>query len=183
MRDKNYQTLPLILVFLLFLSGIWFYLDHSLPSDETVKQEFLKRNSDLENAEIQNVELIFEYAEKETLVDLIKFKKSEIGEILTDEFAMKQGWNFQWQWCSDQTESKCIEKINHKSKIEIYEDARARYLALYSWKNMNKFENRFLIFLVVSLLFLAVSCVQPPEQKPLPVMPRKTQTEKSVSVF
>lgn len=104
---KIVKTLLLIFVFLLLFGGTWFYLEHSLPSDETVKQEFLKRNPDLENVEIKNVELIFEYPEKEVLIYLIKFRKSENGEILNDGFAVKQGWNFQWQWCSDQTERKC----------------------------------------------------------------------------
>lgn len=93
-----------ILVFLLLFGGLWFYLEHSLPSDKTVKQEFFKRNP---NVEITNIELIFEYPEKEVLIYLIKFRKFKSSEILIDEFAIKQRWNFQWYWCSDQTERKC----------------------------------------------------------------------------
>jgi len=72
-----------------------------LPSDSTVKSEFLSKNP---NAEIINTELIFE--QDYVAVYLIKYKEKSGEEVLTSDFALQRK-NLIWQWCDDQTERKC----------------------------------------------------------------------------
>jgi len=72
-----------------------------LPSDTTVKSEFLSKSP---NAEIINIELIFE--QDYVAVYLVKYKKKSGEEILTEDFALQRK-NLVWQWCDDQTERKC----------------------------------------------------------------------------
>jgi hypothetical protein len=104
---KIIKKLLLILVFLLLSGGLWFYLEHSLPSNESVKQEFLKQNSNFEEVEFISVSLIFEQVEKDVLTYLVKFKEPNSNEIKMHGLSVKQDWNFQWSWCDDQTERKC----------------------------------------------------------------------------
>jgi len=104
---KIIKAILAVLVSILFLSGLWFYFEHSLPSENTVIQEFLEQNSDLTNAEIINVELAFEYVEQETLYYLIKLKEPHKSETKLYDFHIKQNQYFQWHWCDDQTERKC----------------------------------------------------------------------------
>lgn len=101
---KVFKTFLVISVILFIISGLWFYIEHSLPNDETVKKEFLAKNP---NSEVVNIELIFDHAPKNVLTYLVKFKEPEKNEILMDDFAIKRHSIFQWHWCSDQTERKC----------------------------------------------------------------------------
>ena len=98
---KKWLIIP---IFILLFGGLFVYLSFSLPTNETVKQEFLKQNP---NAEIVNIELIFEDPQKNLLIYLIKLKEPNNDEILTDGLTIKQSWNFRWHWCSNQTERKC----------------------------------------------------------------------------
>lgn len=104
---KVIKALLLILLLFVITGGTWFYLEHSLPSENTVKQEFLKRNSDLDNVEIVSIELIFDHSPKDVLTYLVKYKEANRDEIKIHDFAIQQNWKFQWHWCSDQTERKC----------------------------------------------------------------------------
>ncbi|CAN5784247.1 hypothetical protein BH20ACI4_BH20ACI4_24800 [soil metagenome] len=72
-----------------------------LPSDSTVKSEFLSKNP---NVEIVSTELIFE--QDYVAVYLVKYKEKNNQAILTSDFALKRE-NLSWKWCDDQTERKC----------------------------------------------------------------------------
>lgn len=72
-----------------------------IPSDSTVKSEFLSRYP---QTEIVSTELIFEQDYK--TVYLVKYKEKDNQEVLTSDFALKRE-NLSWKWCDDQTEIKC----------------------------------------------------------------------------
>lgn len=72
-----------------------------LPSDSTVRSEFLNRYP---QTEIISTELIFEQDNK--AVYLVKYKKSDDQEMLTSDFALKRE-TLAWKWCDDQTERMC----------------------------------------------------------------------------
>ena len=72
-----------------------------LPSDSTVRTEFVSRNP---KAKIINSELIFE--QDYVAVYLVKYKNDLSHEVLTDDFALQRR-NLVWSWCDDRTEQKC----------------------------------------------------------------------------
>lgn len=72
-----------------------------IPSEATVKSEFLSKNS---NSEVIGTEPIFE--QDYVVVYLVEYKDKSTGEILKDDFALQRK-NLVWRWCDDQTERKC----------------------------------------------------------------------------
>lgn len=91
-----------LLILVLFSFAI--YLKFSSPSEEGVKQEYLNMRP---NVEVVNVELIFDWEPKQVYTYLVKYREPSSDEITMDEFSIRQMWNFQWRWCSDQTERPC----------------------------------------------------------------------------
>lgn len=87
-------------VLLIYILSI-FCLACMIPSEATVKSEFLSKNP---NAEIISTELIFE--QDYIVVYLVEYKNKSTGEVLKDDFALRRK-NLVWRWCDDQTERKC----------------------------------------------------------------------------
>jgi len=91
-------------VFLLSCASLLGYLEFVNPSSGAVKAEFSTIHPD---AKVQEVDLIFDTEPKRVLVYLIEYKLENREESFSEEFAMRQGWDLQWRWCSDQTDRKC----------------------------------------------------------------------------
>lgn len=69
----------------------------SVPSDNTVKKEFLDRYSD---SKIHELELIFEQDGR--VVYLVTAETKELSERAKYDFALKRSYGI-WKWCDDQT--------------------------------------------------------------------------------
>jgi len=98
------EKLLIISILIIFFASLLLYWQFNYPSDEIIKREFLKRHP---KVEVIETELIFDWEPKRVLSYLVTYKESNSEETQKEEFGIQQSWNFQWQWCSDQTERKC----------------------------------------------------------------------------
>jgi hypothetical protein len=98
------KKLLIIPILILLISSLFLYWKFNYPSDETIGREIKKLNP---NAEVISSEMIFDWEPKRVVTYIVKYKEPPSNEILLYDFSLKQNWNFQWQWCSDQTERKC----------------------------------------------------------------------------
>ncbi len=103
LRKIMKKWLVILLVVLLFAFFLFWFLS-ALPSDETVKREFLQEHP---NVEIEGVELIFDYAPKNVLLYSVKFKDAQNDKVKMIDFRLQENRLFQWHWCDDKTERKC----------------------------------------------------------------------------
>ena len=101
MKLKKLLIVPILI---LFFVSLFLYWKFNYPNDEAIKREFLDEHP---NVEIISHEMIFDWEPKRIVSYLVKYKQSPNKEMFTDEFALKQHWNFRWNWCNDQTERKC----------------------------------------------------------------------------
>ncbi len=98
------RKLLLVPILILFLASLFLYWQFNYPSEETIKREIKELNP---KAEVVSSEMIFDWEPKRVVTYIVKYKEPPNSEVLLYDFSLKQHWNFQWRWCSDQTERKC----------------------------------------------------------------------------
>jgi hypothetical protein len=92
------------IISVLFFSSLFLYWRFNYPNNETIAEQFKELKP---TAEFVDAEMIFDWEPRKVVTYIVKYKHPSSDEILTDDFSLKQHWNFRWYWCSDQTERKC----------------------------------------------------------------------------